>query len=269
MLKFYGGQTISRERPGMDAIEQGTDRVAATQLLLSMLIEDDEGLEIVGQVPVVGRLPGDRAEPVEVDLLLPFQALDDLLSPEDPAESAGFPVAGRLVVPVGEEPVRGIHGLRQLPELQDPLEEPAIPPVPDHDGLELNLNPPAWRGISVRGSLMSGEGRLDVPNGFAAKSNGITQPVTSEIEYVDKEFEAVGIGLVSDYDLFRLSFDFYVGEWEGDARLTVDDRLVPPKVTDLEVEGDFYAFRFTGMPSQLPESVLWASACAQRPALGW
>lgn len=131
-------------------------------------------------------------------------------------------------------------------ELQEPLVEPEIPPPPNRDGLEFNLNPPQWLGIAMRGNVMSGEGRLDVPNGFVAQSNGITQPLTSEIEYFDKQFEAVGVGLVSDYDLFRLSFDFYVGEWDGDARLTVDDRLVPPKVTDLEVEGDFYAFRFTG-----------------------
>lgn len=145
-----------------------------------------------------------------------------------------------------------LAALVQQPEQEfpfDPVKPDAVPRDRfDEEGFEFNTREPLWRGVSVRAGYIRGEGRLDVQRGFAADDfNGARPPLIVSLEYDEKEFEAFGVGVTSDYDLFIISIDAWTGEWSGEAELRVEDRLVPSVTTQqVDVDGEFFGFRVEG-----------------------
>ena len=97
------------------------------------------------------------------------------------------------------------------PLLSDPplQEEEPLEPAPFEEGVELNFNPPRWMGLSFRASIQQGGGKMNVARGKVIDDfGGARPPLSVTLEYDEREYEAVGVGIVSDYDLFRLSLDF-------------------------------------------------------------
>lgn len=133
------------------------------------------------------------------------------------------------------------------PSPADPvlLQEAELSGTPDfEEELELNLNPPEWMGLSFRASVQRGGGPVDVARGKAIDDfGGARPPLTVTLEYDEREYEAFGVGLVSDYNVFRISLDVYFGDFEGKGLLTVDDGIVPATQQVVDVEGDFFGFR--------------------------
>lgn len=70
----------------------------------------------------------------------------------------------------------------------------------------------------------------------------ISGGVLARLEYEELNLRGVGLGLMADVDLFRLSLDAFRGDWEGDAHLTIDDGVTVTR-SDASIEGDFFGTR--------------------------
>ena len=112
------------------------------------------------------------------------------------------------------------------------------------EGLHLVSHSPFWKGVTLRGSLLSGEADLDVPDGLDTESRGFSPPLVVRLQYDEKEISAFGAGVKLDFNTFQLSFDYYEGDWDGEGVLRVEDGVDPAVVTPVSLDGDFTGLKF-------------------------
>ncbi len=110
---------------------------------------------------------------------------------------------------------------------------------PGDEFLRVDVPRPRWKGLTLRADAFGGSGlRMHVSDPTEIRNDGITPERRSTLRLDEKDVEAVGAGVVLDFDLFRLSLDVFVGDWEGKGRLTEVDGPNPPVVTAVEAEGE-------------------------------
>ncbi|RPH38734.1 MAG: hypothetical protein EHM91_13430, partial [Planctomycetota bacterium] len=79
---------------------------------------------------------------------------------------------------------------------------------------------PVWRGAFLLGGTYSGSDlRMNVPQGTAARSDGITPPQFERLDYRDEEIRTTSIGLMADLDIVRLSITGFTGDFDARATL--------------------------------------------------
>ncbi len=116
-------------------------------------------------------------------------------------------------------------------------EEVTLPP--GDENLQVVTSAPRWKGLTVRAGHFGGTGlRMDVSDPTEIRNDGITPEFRASLELDEKDVDALSAGFVVDFELFRLSLDFFYGDWEGEGDLTVSDGINPTTVTRVEVEGE-------------------------------
>lgn len=116
---------------------------------------------------------------------------------------------------------------------------------PGDEGLDVVVTRPRWKGITFRADRFGGSGlKMDVSDPTHLRDDGITPPDHVRLDIEEKDFEAFGAGVVVDFELFRLSIDAFMGDWEGEGTLTVSDGVNPPVATAVDLEGETWGLHF-------------------------
>lgn len=116
---------------------------------------------------------------------------------------------------------------------------------PGDENLQVITTSPRWKGLTVRAGHFGGSGlRMDVSDPTEIRNDGISPEFRVTLELEEKDIDAVSVGFVVDFELFRLSFDLIYGDWQGEGELTISDGLNPTTVSSVDLEGDLWGLHF-------------------------
>lgn len=143
--------------------------------------------------------------------------------------------------------------------------------APPDEGFEFVFKAPLWRGLEVRAGVLQGSGlRMNVSDPSDIQDDGITPPFRVSLELEEKDFEALSLGVLLDFDLFRLSIDFFTGDWKGEGVLTVENAPNPPVLTPVDVEGETWGFHFgIHWPALRTRSGPFEASLGPQLSVGW
>lgn len=115
------------------------------------------------------------------------------------------------------------------------------------EGLELNTNPVRFRSVELRaGALRAGSLDMNVGDALEIVSDGINPQFESRLEFRETEsLDAFTLGVVWDFNLFRLAVDGFFGDWEGKGTLSYGQTGGAQTVVPVDLEGDAWGAHFT------------------------
>jgi len=116
-------------------------------------------------------------------------------------------------------------------------------PLPE--GMQwLNLGPVRYRDVELRAQAVRGPDiRTDLPE----IGEYVVTPFMTEYSLLkigDLEYDGLSIGTSWDFNAFRLSADFFFGDYEAEGTLRYSTGMQPETVVDSPLEGDTLGMRF-------------------------
>lgn len=139
--------------------------------------------------------------------------------------------------PPDTKPARERH---RLADKEPP--PPSGPWGPEEAGLTWHT--PVWRGVFVQvGTYSAASLVMNVPRGVATQSDGVNPPVFETLEYHAERFRTTSIGAVADFDMIRLSAEWFDGTFDARATLKYEDGFAPPQTSSIAIDGNIYGFR--------------------------
>lgn len=116
-------------------------------------------------------------------------------------------------------------------------------PLPE--GMQwLNLGPVRYRDTELRAQAVNG---ADIRSNLPEVGEYVVTPFMTEYSLLkvgDLSYDGMAIGTSWDFNAFRLSADFFFGDWEGEGTLRYSTGMQPETVVDSPVEGDSLGMRF-------------------------
>lgn len=156
-----------------------------------------------------------------------------------------FPVSAWAAAqdPAPQQPVPDTKPARERHRITEKLPPPPEGPWgPEEFGFIWHN--PVWRGLTLNVGNYSGSSlNTNLPHGLAASSDGINPPVFETLEWKEESFNTTSLDLAADLDMFRLSFSVFSGTFDARATFTHDNG-VAPAISDVDLHGDAYGFRF-------------------------
>lgn len=166
--------------------------------------------------------------------------------------------------PPDTKPARERHRLQE--------KEPPAPSGPwGPEEIGLTWHTPVWRGAWIQVGTYSGASLVtNVPRAIATQSDGVNPPIFERLQYHSERFRTTSIGAAADFDVFRLSAEWFDGRFDARATLTYEDGFRPPQSSGVSINGNLYGFRIGAhWPAMRYRGEIFEVSVGPAATVGW